>query len=305
MKKKLAIAGILALSILLIAGLLPGLALASTGNLILNPGFESWTAGVPDNWVIWNGEIGQATGTDVHSGNYALIVGGYYTWSRVYQDVGIIPGGTYTLSIWQKYPGPSAYTRPEIWWLRADKSIISSWTVNNYRLSSVYEYFEWGPFTAPSGAAFARIAFVKPGWGLLYVDDVSFVGPRPPIPATNDIDPNTLDLKSQSDKNAITAYIELLAGYDVRQIDVATVKMDVYGYTVAAQLTPTAVGDYDNDGVLDLMVKFERQAVITALTGKMGDVALTVSGQLTDGNCFTGTDTIRVINPESKAIIYL
>jgi hypothetical protein len=118
-----------------------------------------------------------------------------------------------------------------------------------------------------------------------------------PVSATIDINPNTLNVKSQSDKNAITTYIEFPAGYDVGQIDVATIKMDVNGTMVAAQLTPTSIGDYDTDGVLDRMVKFDRQVLIKALAGSTGDVTLTVKGQLTNGGWFTGTDTIRVINP--------
>lgn len=112
-----------------------------------------------------------------------------------------------------------------------------------------------------------------------------------------DIDPNTLNLKSQSDKNAITAYIELPSGYDVGQINVGTVKLIVNGVTIVAQTSPTSVGDYDGDKILDRMVKFNRQAVITALAGKTGDIVMTVTGQLTDGRAFTGSDTIKVTNP--------
>lgn len=115
--------------------------------------------------------------------------------------------------------------------------------------------------------------------------------------ATADIDPNTLNLKSQSDKNAITAYIELPSGYEVEQIDVATVKLMINEVTIDAQLTPTSVGDHDGDRIADRMVKFNRQAVITALTGKTGDISMIVTGQLTDGRSFTGSDTIKVIAP--------
>ena len=120
------------------------------------------------------------------------------------------------------------------------------------------------------------------------------------ISAVVDIDPNTLNLKSQSDQNAMTAYIELPTGYDVAQINVATVKLDVMGTMISAQLTPTSVGDYDNDGVPDRMVKFNRQAVIAALAGRTGDIMLTLSGKLSDGTEFNGVDTINVINPGKK-----
>jgi hypothetical protein len=117
------------------------------------------------------------------------------------------------------------------------------------------------------------------------------------IAATIDIDPNTLNLKSQGDKNAFTAYIELPAGYSVANISVATVKLVVNGSEISAQLNPTSVGDYDKDGVADRMVKFSRQAVISALRDKTGDITMTVNGQLTDGLRFSGSDTIKVIKP--------
>jgi len=118
-----------------------------------------------------------------------------------------------------------------------------------------------------------------------------------PIPAIVDIDPNTLNLKSQSDKNAFTAYIELPTGYDVGQISVSTVRLIINGVTIFAQTTPTSVGDYDRDKVPDRMVKFAWQAVITALGGQTGDISMTVTGQLNDDRVFTGSDTIKVINP--------
>jgi hypothetical protein len=118
-----------------------------------------------------------------------------------------------------------------------------------------------------------------------------------PIPAIVDIDPNTLNLKSQGDKNAFTAYIELPTGYDVGQISVSTVKLVINGVTISAQTTPTSVGDYDRDKVPDRMVKFARQGVITALGGQTGDISMTVTGQLNDGRVFTGSDTIKVIKP--------
>ena len=83
-------------------------------------------------------------------------------------------------------------------------------------------------------------------------------------------------------------------------INVTTVRLKVNGTEIAAQLTPTSVGDYDKDGVADRMVKFDRQAVIAALASRTGDITLTVSGELANGWGFSGTDTIKVINPGKK-----
>jgi hypothetical protein len=107
--------------------------------------------------------------------------------------------------------------------------------------------------------------------------------------ATIDIDPDTLNLRSKG--SFVTAYIELPAGFDVSLIDVASVKLNS---AVTAEVSPTAIGDYDADGVPDLMVKFDRGAVQD--TVEAGDsVEVTITGQV-NGIDFEGTDTIRVID---------
>ncbi|MBI4289715.1 MAG: hypothetical protein HY671_14965 [Chloroflexi bacterium] len=117
------------------------------------------------------------------------------------------------------------------------------------------------------------------------------------IAATVDVKPDTLNVRGQSDNNAVTAYIEFPSGYDVTQISVATVKLKAANGAISAQMSPTSLGDYDADGVADRMVKFDRQAVIAALTGQTGNFSLAVSGQLSDGRRFAGGDVISVINP--------
>lgn len=110
------------------------------------------------------------------------------------------------------------------------------------------------------------------------------------VSATIDIDPDTLNLKSKG--NWITAYIELPEGYDVADIDVDTILLED---TISAEAHPTEIGDYDNDGIVDLMVKFDRTAVQEIL--EVGEeVEITVTGELTDGTLFEGSDTIRVID---------
>jgi len=128
------------------------------------------------------------------------------------------------------------------------------------------------------------------------------------IPATIDIDPDTLNLKSNGEW--ITAYIELPEGYNVSDINVSTVNLVTPGGTVSVDLNaPATVGDYDLDGAPDLMVKFDRLTVVSYLsttdvdddgTGTDYEVVLTIMGELTDGTSFEGTDTIRVIDKGKK-----
>ncbi|MBI4321465.1 MAG: PKD domain-containing protein [Chloroflexi bacterium] len=115
------------------------------------------------------------------------------------------------------------------------------------------------------------------------------------IGSTVDCDPNTLNLGSRSDRNAVTCYVEFPNVYDVNLVNVSTVRLTVLGTAIPAQLAPTSVGDYDLDGIRDRMVKFDRQLVISALGTTTGNITFTVSGQLTDGRWFVGSDVTRVI----------
>ena len=113
------------------------------------------------------------------------------------------------------------------------------------------------------------------------------------ITATIDIDPNTLNLKSRG--KWITAYIELPEGYNVSDIDVSSIMLNG---TVPVDLSvPMAVGDYDNDSVLDLMVCFNRTDVINYILAQaisFGNVTLTISGSLWSGTPFMGSCIIAV-----------
>ncbi len=120
------------------------------------------------------------------------------------------------------------------------------------------------------------------------------------LPAIIDTEPDTLSLHRMHFRGRhgrwITAYIELPEGYDVADINVSTVLL---GGTIPAKSRPLRIGDYDRDGIPDLMVKFDRADVIDrvkALNLELpADVELTVTGSLMDGTQFEGNDTIRVI----------
>jgi PKD repeat protein len=110
------------------------------------------------------------------------------------------------------------------------------------------------------------------------------------IPAAIDFEPDVLNLDTKG--KYVTAYIELPTGYDVSQIDVSSIRLNC---TVPALGKPTEIGDYDDDGVPDLMVKFHRTMVQDALTTGEG-VGVTITGEV-NGIIFEGGDAIRVITP--------
>jgi len=108
------------------------------------------------------------------------------------------------------------------------------------------------------------------------------------LPITIDIDPNTLNSKSKG--KWITAYIELPEGYSASNIDVSTVELNG---EISAELHPTGTGDYDTDGITDLMVKFDRRELIALLN--VDEATLTITGKIA-GIPFEGNDTIKVID---------
>jgi hypothetical protein len=112
------------------------------------------------------------------------------------------------------------------------------------------------------------------------------------ISATVDIVPNALNLKSRG--KWITAYIELPQDYNAADIDVSTIALNS---TFSAELTSTAIGDYDSDGIPDLMVKFNRTELVSFMVSHSvdhGNAVLTIAGQLVGGEYFGGSGTIRV-----------
>ncbi|HII01031.1 TPA: hypothetical protein HA351_05045 [Methanosarcinaceae archaeon] len=121
-----------------------------------------------------------------------------------------------------------------------------------------------------------------------YMPLVTPAGPAPAIQATVDINPGVLNPKSKG--NWITAYIELPACYDVRDIDVSTILlMGLH----PAESAPVNVGDCDCNGIPDLMIKFDKQNLLPLLDAE--NMELTVTGKMMDGSMFEGTDTIRVL----------
>jgi len=133
--------------------------------------------------------------------------------------------------------------------------------------------------------------------------DGLYVLSLPSIEATVNVDPDTLNLKSNGEW--ISAYIELPTGFDVANIDVSSIVLTVDGADFYVDpAAPTAIGDYDLDGVSDLMVKFSRAAIRDYLTepdleiedGPFYSVGFYITGSV-DTITFLGADTVRVRMP--------
>lgn len=115
------------------------------------------------------------------------------------------------------------------------------------------------------------------------------------IPATVDIDPDTLNLKSGG--KWITAYIELPEGYDSESIDISSVKLNgvsavndsKYGFVKDPEIKDRGGGN-----VPELMVKFDRSMIQEELEPSDG-IELTLTGSW-HAVKLKDVDTVRVID---------
>lgn len=107
-----------------------------------------------------------------------------------------------------------------------------------------------------------------------------------------DFNPDTLNLESKG--KVVTIFIELPEGFDVNKVDISSVLLN---NTIQALSEPAELGDYDNDAIHDLMVKFARDEVENILdTGEQ--IPLVITGKVLHNSQyleFKGNDTIRVI----------
>ena len=139
-------------------------------------------------------------------------------------------------------------------------------------------------------AAFVTLAIVLAAGVLLVPNFCAAQEPDSLLVAALDFDPDALNLKSNG--RWVTCYIELSDGYDPYDIDPSGVAfMD----SIPAVDHPGGVGDYDDDGIEELMVKFPR-ADVGAMLAPGDSVEVWVSAEV-GSLAFTATDTIRVFWP--------
>jgi hypothetical protein len=179
---------------------------------------------------------------------------------------------------------------------------IDCWIVNGSYYMDRYELFYYDKV---SGVAVADQMFSHGELDVhLILNDTNIpIGKKTEqiVEATINVNPNTLNLRSRG--KWVTAYIELPEGYYVNDINVSSIRLED---TIAPEPKPIAVGDYDEDGIPDLMVKFNRAKAEACIRRKIYifqlvgiryirmTIPLTITGYLFDGTPFEGTDTITI-----------
>lgn len=153
------------------------------------------------------------------------------------------------------------------WWinLRISRILTNTWAT----MHAYFDYVRVRKFTDP--------------------EPFCSIGEEEPLQAGVDIDPDTLNLRSNG--QWVTAYITLPEGYNVE---------DIVLETVEAEGIPAEWSDIQN-GVY--MAKFDRASVQASVSGepdydsatKFYEIPLTVTGELVDGTAFEGRDTITVL----------
>lgn len=109
------------------------------------------------------------------------------------------------------------------------------------------------------------------------------------VQATINIEPKILYLKNK--KEPISCYIELPQDYYIQDINLETLSLNE---AISCEVSSAQIGDYNNNGIADLTVKFVRQDLWYVLE-RGEQVSVAISGKI--GNkYFRGTDVIKVLN---------
>jgi len=114
--------------------------------------------------------------------------------------------------------------------------------------------------------------------------------------AVIDIVPDTLNLKSKG--NFVTCYIELPGLNNPNVNDIQAIEIfKINSYYLSESfipIGPTEINDYNNNGLPDLMVKFDRQNLSNVLSE--GPAEIWINCEDSGGQKYTGADTVLVID---------
>jgi hypothetical protein len=123
-----------------------------------------------------------------------------------------------------------------------------------------------------------------------------------------EIEPPVVSLREIDMPDDLYAYIAPSSGFNLPDIDPDSIKIesaDDCTLDFPARSGSGKIGDYDNNGTLELRVEFDMKAFIALLTGLVEPpayVELTVSGMLYNGTQFLGTVIILIIDENTMKV---
>lgn len=113
------------------------------------------------------------------------------------------------------------------------------------------------------------------------------------IDAICDINPHKLNMKSKG--KFITVFIEIVNKYDANDIILEEILLNDF---LNCEAKPFNIGDHNDNDIPDLMIKFDRAAVISFLISaeplQFWEVKIT--GKLFDGVKFEATSMVELLN---------
>ena len=181
--------------------------------------------------------------------------------------------------------------REEAIWRTEDSTALRIYTTTNVTEHRIYTLMHDPVYRL--GIAWQNVGYNQPPHTSFFIGkDME----APPIPnlffnevleATAEINPAEINIKQNNGKAPLTVNIELAEG-DISKVNAATVKMLINGKAIFAETHDSVNGNNKNQ----LMVKFDRLKVISALEGYDGSVDINISGFINDGKSFTAKGSL-------------
>ncbi|MGB7055731.1 MAG: T9SS type A sorting domain-containing protein [bacterium] len=208
-------------------------------NLLQNPGFESWTGGMPNDWEKDDSVELFQEDVIVHSGNFSAKDSFFSTEggnAELLQGVYAQPNTLYRISFWAYDNDPSGRARAGVQWFSQGAWVASDWP-NFYTYDSAgWQLWEADLQVSPSNADSVRFAirgYDDPPWvhsAVFYVDD-AYLGP----PATQ---PPTILRHWHTPTNPGPAVTSVVYAF---VIDNGTIEYDTLFYGINDLNSPTTI----------------------------------------------------------------
>lgn len=161
-------------------------------NMLQNPGFEAWTAGIPDDWQKSDFVTLFQEDVIVYSGNFSVKDSFYSTTAsqaELYQGLYALPNTLYRISFWVLDNDPAGRARAGVQWFGEGAYISSEWGSYYTVDSTSWQEWTWDLGISPPNADSVRFVIrgydVGTPWtsAIFYVDDAYF-GPPATQPPT-------------------------------------------------------------------------------------------------------------------------
>lgn len=146
---------------------------------LINGGLEAWTSGDPDSWTKSESATQESVAANVHGGtSSAKVIAG--STRDLTQNVSVIPGESYTLSVWYKVEtGDGTDARVWSYWLNGTSTVTDAATDGQLR-TGYFDEAVWTNYTttvtAPAtGVDGFRFEVRTYNGATVYWDDLSFI----------------------------------------------------------------------------------------------------------------------------------